>query len=173
VPVLAGQFSGSFDVAGESRLSMSGRGYHDHNWGFWEGVTWQWGQVTHDDIALLYGKIRPPAEIADEDRLPGFLVIIGPEGPLGFTTEMSIEEYDQADGSTPRRIEIEGRGNSFDVRAELWIRDQVGTRMGGVFGGAERGKFLQLDADYEVRGQVGGRAIQFKARGSAETFRSD
>jgi len=151
---------------------MSGRGYHDHNWGFWEGVTWQWGQVTHDGIALLYGKIRPPAEIADDDRLPGFLVIIGPEGPLGFTTDMSIEEHDAVDGNRPRSIEIEGRGNSFEISAELSIRDQVGTRMGGVFAGAERGQFLQLDADYTVRGQVGSRTIDFTARGSAETFRS-
>jgi len=173
VPVLAGDFSGWFDVAGESRHSMSGRGYHDHNWGFWEGVTWQWGQVTHDGIALLYGKIRPPADIADEDRLPGVLVIIGPEGPLGFTTDVSIEEHDRADGSTPGRIEIEGRGNAFEMSAVLSIRDEVRTRMDGVFEGAKRGRFLQLDADYEVRGQVGSRTIDFTARGSAETFRSD
>lgn len=172
VPVLAGELSGWFEVAGEPRLTMLGRGYHDHNWGYWEGVSWQWGQVNHDDIALLYGKIRPPADVADADRLPGFLVLLASDAPLGFTNDVRIEEFDRADESTPRRIEIVGRGPSFEVRAELEIRGLVGTRMSGAFAGETGSQFLQLDADYAVRGRVGGRRLDFTARGSAETFRS-
>src|SRR6185295_6892001 len=45
VPVLSGPIHGALIVNGE-RVSLDGAtGYHDHNWGFWEGVSWQWGQV--------------------------------------------------------------------------------------------------------------------------------
>ena len=45
-----------------------GTGYHDHNWGFWQGVSWQWGQVQHGDLSLLYGRVFPPREAADPER---------------------------------------------------------------------------------------------------------
>src|SRR5262249_49511773 len=51
VPVLSGPLEGSLDVDGD-RIVLDGMaGYHDHNWGFWEGVRWQWGQVAHDDLS--------------------------------------------------------------------------------------------------------------------------
>jgi hypothetical protein len=44
VPVMSGALEGALDVAG-TRVSLEGgRGYHDHNWGFWQGVSWQWAR---------------------------------------------------------------------------------------------------------------------------------
>ena len=67
-------------------------GYHDHNWGFWEGVRWQWGQVAHGDLSFVYGRVFPPPDVADPDRIPGFLGVLGAQGPLGFSTTVSLEE---------------------------------------------------------------------------------
>jgi hypothetical protein len=43
VPVLSGTMRGALRVRGESIVLENAIGYHDHNWGFWEGVRWQQG----------------------------------------------------------------------------------------------------------------------------------
>ena len=78
-----------------------GTGYHDHNWGFWEGVRWQWGQVQGDGLSFVYGRVYPPADAADGTRLPGFLVALGQEGPVGYATDVTIEETSAASGLHP------------------------------------------------------------------------
>ncbi len=75
-----------------------GTGYHDHNWGFWEGVSWQWGQVQHGDLSFLYGRVFPPREAADPNRMPGFVGVLGPDGPLGYATDVRITETNDATG---------------------------------------------------------------------------
>ena len=47
---MSGQLDGTIDVAGERISFDEGVGYHDHNWGFWRGVSWQWGQVRVDNL---------------------------------------------------------------------------------------------------------------------------
>ena len=43
---MSGALDGTIAVAGRATCrSLDGTGYHDHNWGFWKGVSWQWGQV--------------------------------------------------------------------------------------------------------------------------------
>ena len=79
VPVMSGVLGGTILVDGE-RISLDGGvGYHDHNWGFWEGVSWKWGQVQEGDLSVVYGRVFPPADAADPDRIPGFLVAIAPD----------------------------------------------------------------------------------------------
>ena len=38
VPVMSGELDGAITVGGETIDLAGGTGYHDHNWGFWEGV---------------------------------------------------------------------------------------------------------------------------------------
>lgn len=170
VPVMAGSLSGWLDISG-ARVSLDrGAAYHDHNWGFWRGVSWRWGQVRHGDLSLVYGRVHPPADAADPDRMPGFLGVLGPDGPLGYSTSVTIEEEDDPSTHRPRRILVRGRGDAFDLTMDLRIDDTLATRMGedGFGAGME---FLQLRAHYDVKGVVSGRAIEFTAPGSAETFR--
>jgi hypothetical protein len=118
----------------------------------------------------VYGRIRPPADAADAERIPGFLAAIGPDGPLGYATNVSIEETNEPDTGRPRTIVVTGRSDSLDVAMELTVDNTVVTRTGtGLFGGGT--DFLQLRASYRVRGHAAGRPIDFTAPGSAETFR--
>ena len=171
VPVLSGALSGTIDVGGEVVDLAGGRAYHDHNWGFWEDVSWRWGQVQHGDLSFVYGRVYPPADAADPDRIPGFLGVIGPDGPLGYSTRVSIEEQEAPELGRPQRILVHGRSWQLDLTMEIDIEDAVVTRMDrGGFGG-ER-DFLQLRATYHVTGTVGDEEIDFTAPGSAETFRA-
>jgi hypothetical protein len=32
--------------------------YHDHNWGVWRDVSWEWGSASDERLSLLYGVVR-------------------------------------------------------------------------------------------------------------------
>jgi hypothetical protein len=110
VPVLSGKLSGSLDLAAAgsgqpARLDFAGAtGYHDHNWGFWRDVRWQWGQVAGPDLSFIYGRVFPPADVAAADRLPGFLGILDRTGLVGIATNVVIEST--ARPATPRRAGV-------------------------------------------------------------------
>jgi hypothetical protein len=159
--------SGPASAPARETLSLDMRGYHDHNWGFWQDVRWQWGQVTHDDLSFVFGRVFPPASVADPARVPGFLGVLGPDGPLGLSTDVTIKEQD-AEGQ-PVRVDIVARGSGLDLRFGLTVDRTVRTQFRA---GAQSGlDFLQLGGLYQVTGEAAGRPIAFTARGAAETFR--
>ena len=161
---------GKLIVDGTPIILDGGTGYHDHNWGFWRDVSWRWGQVQHGDLSFVYGRIRPPADAADAERIPGFLAVIGPNGPVGYATNVTIEETNDPATGRPHGIVVTGRSNSIDVAMELTVDSTIITKTGsGFFGGGSN--FLQMRASYRVRGRAGERSIDFTAPGSAETFR--
>ena len=147
-----------------------GVGYHDHNWGFWKDVSWRWGQVQHGDLSLVYGRIRPPADAADAERIPGFLAAIGPDGPIGYATNVSIEETNDTETGHPRTHRGDRPqffiGSCDGAHGGKHARHQTGNDLFG--GGLD---FLQLRASYRVSGRAGDRSIDFTAAGTAETFR--
>ena len=166
VPALAGSMRGVLQIGGDRVELMDAVGYHDHNWGFWEGVSWQWGQVAHDQISIVYGRVFPPADVADPDRIPGFLAVLGPDGPLGFSTDVTIDDTQSG------RVDVRASGRAIDLTMRFAASEMVRTamRMTGL-PGARPLDFLQLGGEYTVSGRVAGRTIDFSARGSAETFK--
>jgi hypothetical protein len=171
VPVMAGKIDGELRV-GDTVIDLTGgTGYHDHNWGFWDGVSWQWGQVQHGDVSFVYGRVRPPVDAADPAHVPGFLGVLGPDGPLAFSTDATIDETNAAGQEGPSRIVVRASGDGFAATLRLDIgqttitRGRQGRGLGGTL------DFLQMRAAYSVDAQIGGRIIHFTAPGSAETFR--
>ena len=176
VPVLSGPLGGALAVGGD-RVALAGAvGYHDHNWGFWDGVTWQWGQVSHEGLSFLYGRIVAPPDAVPAGRaaLPGIVAVIGPAGPLAFARNAAIEETSAEGGERPEVVHIAAREDGLDLQMEARIEDVVRTRLGGGpgLGGGPARDFLQLRARYRVRGRIGDDAVDFTALGSAETFRA-
>jgi hypothetical protein len=167
VPVMSGALSGWMSADG-GRVELDGTGYHDHNWGFWEGVSWRWGQVQHEGLSYVYGRVFPPADAADPERIPGFLVALGPDGPVGYSTRVSIEEADDPSTGRPTQITVQGRGGSLNLKMEISVDAAIVTRGGALANGPD---FLQLRARYHVTGRAGGQAVNFQATGAAETFR--
>lgn len=166
VPALSGTLTAALQIGHQTLRFDDGVGYHDHNWGFWQGVSWQWGQVAHDDISIVYGRVFPPADVADPARIPGFLTVLGPEGPLGFSTDVTIDDLE------PGRVDVHARGRALDLHLTMAVEDTVKTAMAmtQVTTGAPM-KFLQLGGPFHVTGRVGDRDVDFTALGAAETFR--
>ena len=168
VPVMSGALAGALDVDGDQISFDNGAGYHDHNWGFWQGVSWQWGQVQHGDLSLIYGRVFPPPEAADPNRIPGFIGAIGPDGPLGYATNVTITETNDARGQ-PKTISVRARSTVLNVDVTLAVESVVTTPAGGlIVAGLD---FLQLRGIYTVNGRAGDRTLSFTAPGTAETFR--
>ena len=170
VPVMSGALNGALEVDGQPLSFAGGTGYHDHNWGFWEGVSWQWGQVQQGDVSLLFGRVFPPRAAADPDRIPGFVGVVGPEGPLGYTNEVEITETNNARGD-PQTVLVVGRGGILDVRLSFNVESLVTTPAAGSGPRASGLDFLQMRGTYTVTGRAGSRPLNFTAPGSAETFR--
>ena len=170
VPVLSGTFTGVLHAGADEVVVDGMAGYHDHNWGYWEGVRWQWGQVANGAISIVYGRVFPPADVADPGRVPGFLGVIGADGPIAFSTDVTIRE-DDANGQ-PRTVTIESRSRLLDMRLRLDVGESVQTSMGLTRDASGAMTFLQLGGVYQVSGRAAGRDVNFTARGSAETFRS-
>jgi hypothetical protein len=165
VPVLAGRVDGELTTGSHTVRLTAADAYHDHNWGFWRDVRWQWGQVSGGDIAIVFGRVFPPAEVADPDRMPGFLGVLDREGLVGVTTNVAISE--RTDNGTPAGIAVVGSSGSVDVRLKFATERAIRTRM--AMTGATT-DFLQLSGTYQVEGRAGERQIRFTARGAAETF---
>ena len=170
VPVTSGAMNGRLHVGRESIDLSGGRAYHDHNWGFWEGVSWQWGQVQHEGLSFVYGRVRPPPDAADPRHVPGFLAVLGPSGPLAFSADATIEETNAPGSTRPASIVVRATGEALTATLRLTVDQTAVTpmRRGGVGDGLQ---FLQLRANYDVDVQAGDRRYRFTAPGSAETFR--
>jgi hypothetical protein len=168
VPVMSGRLDGAIAIDGVPVSLDEGRGYHDHNWGFWKGVSWQWGQAQQGDLAVIYGRVFPPREAADPETIPGFVGVLGPDGPLGYSTNVRITEQDQ--GGQPRKITVRARGTALDLDLQFDVASAVTTHMeqGPLANGID---FLQMRGQYTVAGRAGAREIKFVAAGAAETFR--
>jgi hypothetical protein len=158
VPVLAGTFHGRLHVGGETISADGLAGYHDHNWGYWDGVRWQWGQVANGDLSIVYGRVFPPPSVADASRIPGFLGLLGPEGPIAFSTRVSIRE--RGAGAVPQGLDVRATGDRLSLQLSFDVAESERTS-----------SFLQLGGVYRVTGTARDRDVHFTARGSAETFR--
>ena len=132
-------------------------------------MSWQWGQVQHEDLSFIFGRVFPPRDAADPDRLPGLVGALGPDGPLGFATDVRISEEDDGRGQ-PKIVTVTARGDGFDLVLRFAVASLNTTRMaeGPLASGVD---FLQLRGQYTVTGSVGTREISFTAPGTAETFR--
>jgi hypothetical protein len=167
VPVLSGAMRGTLDGR-----PVALAGYHDHNWGFWEGVRWQWGQVAHEDLSFVYGRVFPPPTVAEPERVPGFLGVLGPEGVIGVATRVSIaERSDDAGGrAAPREVEIAARGTDLDLLLKFTVERSIRTPF-GLTGSEIPLDFLQMAGTYRVSGRAASRRVDFTSQGAAETFR--
>jgi hypothetical protein len=173
VPVMSGTLDGMLSIDGQPVSLAGGTGYHDHNWGFWQGVSWQWGQAQLGDLSIIFGRVFPPREAADPDTIPGLVVALGPDGPIGYSTDVRITEAND-EGGRPRHIAVRARGHAldldltFDVASTVTSTLQRGPLGSGTSGGVD---FLQMRGEYTVKGKAGARTIEFTAPGAAETFR--
>ncbi|HEY0776566.1 MAG TPA: hypothetical protein VGD56_01245 [Gemmatirosa sp.] len=171
--------------AGGCEHYASAQGYHDHNWGTWRGVTWEWGAGRGGAYTLLYGRVQPPDSL--RTTTPLFLYLVD---SLGFRALFRPRTISYEDGRTvtvngrtvrvPSRGMIEDARGADTLRVELTVEDATATdtRLGLV----ERGEaeyarrlarpyFVQMKGRLRITGRAGGRPMAGEGRGFFETYR--
>jgi hypothetical protein len=185
VPGLRAEASGSLCVASRCETYAGVQAYHDHNWGGWRGVTWEWGATRAGDYTLLYGRVTPEDSLSSSALL--FVYVADRDGFVALFRPRQIRYDDRrtiATSSGPLAVPAEAE--LFDVRGadtlrlRLAIDDAVATdtRLGlvergeGAYARAlQRPWFLQLAGEAQLSGRIRGVPLSGRGRGFFETYR--
>jgi hypothetical protein len=154
VPALRAAASGEI-CAGSNCTRYSGaQAYHDHNWGVWHGVSWEWGAGRAGELGVLYGRVEEERRTAgrsdggtvgqsdrrtvgqQESRTVRPLFVYLTDS-LGFLAVFRPRDIHYTDGRTivvnGHRVAVPSRGEMTDVRGddslrvELEVQDAAGT----------------------------------------------
>ena len=184
VPALRASASGRLCVAARCERVTDAQAYHDHNWGVWRGVTWEWGAARAGQFTFLYGRVHSPDTLAS--RPPLFLYVVD---SLGFVGVYRPERIDYDDARTlivsGRRVPTPARATMADVRGgdtvivELTIDDAIGsdTRLPmDERGDPQRATlstpyFIQMKGRARLRGVIAGERVDATGVGFFETYR--
>ena len=180
VPALRADASGSICAGSECERFDAAQSYHDHNWGVWQGVTWEWGAARAGSYTFLYGRVDTPGS----DRGALFLYLVDSLGFRALFRPASIA-YDDARTitvgghtvrvpATARMIDVRGDDT---LRVDLAIEDAIGTDMrrgaerGGHTASASLPYFIQMKGTARLTGRVGGKPVTGTGTGFFETYR--
>ena len=185
VPGLRASAIGSICVGARCEQFDGAQAYHDHNWGVWRGVSWEWGAARAGQFTVLYGRVQP-ADSAVASQ-PLFVYVVD---SLGFLAVYRPREIRYDDGRVVRvggqDVRVPSRATMIDVRGddtlsvELTIDDAAATDTRAP--GVERGEglsnrslarpyFVQMKGRMRVSGRVRGRPIAGAGAGFFETYR--
>jgi len=178
VPALRATATGSLCIAARCEQYADAQSYHDHNWGVWQDVTWEWGSARLGSYSLLYGRVVRGGDDAVNE--PIFVYLVDSLGFAGVFRPRSMT-YEEGRSVTVngRTVRVPARAMLFDargldtVRIELEIEDAAATPMRVRRVGAEQGAplFLQMKGTARLTGRLNGRVLDESGRGFFETWR--
>jgi hypothetical protein len=175
---------GDTDAASCERFTHA-QAYHDHNWGVWQGVSWEWGAARAGPYTFLYGRIQTPDSSAA--RQPLFVFVADSLGFLAMFRPMDVGYHDdrvlRVGGDV---IRTPSRAVLFDARGDDTLRITLDIEQASAHDtrqqSAERGDalaarriarpyFVQMKGTARLTGRVRGRTIQGTGAGFFETYR--
>jgi hypothetical protein len=176
VPALVATASGRICVAARCRTFGDAPAYHDHNWGVWRNVTWEWGAARGSRLSLLYGGIYGPdpgsVVGASTIRSPFFLTVVdslGVKQVLRFS-RVSYQGAQAAAGTanamSPTRFDLVATREADTLRLNVQVQDALATE---VSAGGFRRVFLQMRGRFTVRGKLLGQIVDDSGMGFFET----
>jgi len=182
VPGLRASAVGELCVAGRCERFDGAQAYHDHNWGVWRDVEWEWGAARAGAYTLLYGRVLRSG--ADDVREPLFVYLVD---SLGFRALFRPQDIVYEDA---RRITVDGKRVPVPARATLTdargadtlrivleIEDAVGSDVRrdrrGPGARTERAKpyFIQMKGTATITGRLQGAVLRGVGSGFFETYR--
>jgi len=171
VPALAARASGRLCVRSRCSTVEAVPAYHDHNWGVWRDVTWEWGAASGSSLSLLYGGVYAPDSATS--AAPFFFAVVDSMGArqvLRFR-EIAYSGSRPAGGEggvrAPERFELLAAREADTIQLRVRVTDVQATRMGAA--GLSR-YFLQMRGAWRLDGQIAGEALADSGAGFFETF---
>jgi len=188
VPGLRATATGTLCVDDRCERYDAAQSYHDHNWGVWRGVTWDWGAARAGEYTFLYGRVYPADTTAS---IPPVLVYL--VDSLGFRgvfrpTAISYEDGRIIDvGATqlhvPSRASFQDVRGSDTLRIDISVEDAIATdtRPRASLTETERGDplgsekkrpyFIQMKGTARISGRLDGQPLAGTGSGFFETYR--
>ncbi len=172
VPGLAADASGRICRAGKCVALANVPAYHDHNWGVWRDVTWEWGAARGTVLSLLYGGVLTARDRAAPNGTPFFLALadsLGTRQVLRFGT-VRYEGSRAVPGSearAPERFTFLAAREADTARVHVEVLAVQATRSGA--GGYARW-FLQMRGRFALEGRIGGEVVRDAGEGFFETY---
>jgi hypothetical protein len=177
VPGLVAEASGTICVASRCRNFTRVAAYHDHNWGVWRSVTWEWGAARGARLALLYGGVYGPESGGGQNpgavRSPFFLALVdslGVKQVLRFNRiDYSRRRLPQAERSypAPERFDLVATRDNDTLRLKVAVENALGTEMNS--NGFSR-TFIQMRGHFRLAGKVLGESVSDSGTGFFETY---
>jgi hypothetical protein len=96
--------------------------YHDHNWGVWRNVSWEWGSASGEEMSLLYGVVR--GDSTPTEGLFAYLVDgsgvrgVHRPGPIRWTEMQPVRSAGRTI-RVPRRFEFEDAATGLHVHVDV------------------------------------------------------
>jgi hypothetical protein len=188
VPALRASASGTLCIDGSCEQLTDAPAYHDHNWGVWRGVTWDWGASRAGQFTFLYGRVYPPDSLASVPPVLVYLI-----DSLGFRAVFRPKLISYEDGRTVRsgsttlRVPsratfLDARGND-TLRVDLTVEDAIATdtRPRRVARDGDRPDplssekahpyFIQMKGTARISGRLDGAPLTATGTGFFETYR--
>jgi hypothetical protein len=176
VPALVASASGRVCVRSRCRNLSGVPAYHDHNWGVWREVTWEWGAASGKQFSLLYGGVYGPKRSGDAGstvRSPFFLTAVdslGVKQVLRFD-EIRYEGTHLTSGAVntaaPARFTLVAAREADTLRLDVRVLDALGTEMGT---SGFRRVFLQMRGRFTMRGKLLGQTVADSGMGFFESY---
>lgn len=173
VAALRASASGQICRAGRCAAVQDVHAYHDHNWGVWRDVSWDWGAASGRGLSLLYGRVLTSSRERASDE-PFFVSLVDSLGILQILKARAIR-FEGAQPAVNQASVIAPTGFSFvayrerdTVLVRVSVREALASRMGSA--GFER-YFLQMRGGFQLSGIIGGRRVADEGEGFFETFR--
>jgi hypothetical protein len=192
VPALRASATGTLCVDNQCEQFSDAQSYHDHNWGVWRGVTWDWGAARAGQYTFLYGRVYPGDSTAS---IPPVLVYL--VDSLGFRAVFRprMISYEDARiirvGSNalrvPSRAHFEDARGDDTLRVDITVEDAIATdtrprrNAKEQNSDAERGDplrsekarpyFIQMKGTTRISGRLDGAPLSGTGTGFFETYR--
>jgi hypothetical protein len=178
VPGLVATASGRICVESRCRRIQQVPAYHDHNWGVWRDITWEWGAARGERLALLYGGVYGPERgdslVTSQVGSPFFLALVDSLGVKQVLRFANIHYSGRQRGAggegfvAPERFDLLATRDRDSLHVQVLVKDPLATEM-KTSGGFERG-FLQMRGRFTVNGRVLGQTVADSGMGFFETY---
>lgn len=173
VPALRASGSGKICVAERCRVIEGAAAYHDHNWGVWRGVSWEWGIAQGSEVDLLYGGVSGGAA-SQGGSAPFFLAVADRMGvaqvlrfdQVGYSGSRSVTALPGVYSPDSMTI-LAARGiDTLRVAVSVASANATPVEAAGL-----RRALLQLRGRFTVTGRVAGQVVSDSGGGFFETWR--
>lgn len=171
VAALTGSASGRFCTRNACRVLVDAPAYHDHNWGTWRSVTWEWGAARGASHSILYGGV-----LASERSARDVPFVLGLEDSSGVAQVYRFESVERLGERAvpgmpgvmaPDSLRLIATAAADTLRVAIRIDEATGSISGTTGPGIV---FLQMRGHWRASGSAGGVAVADSGSGFFETW---